>query len=196
TDGDGTQATLHMRFAGNRTAPQPMQTERMVKVGPDGRLTFSQSSTAGVHLVVDLMGYFRREGDGPYQGVFAGRYVPLSPRPISLRRPYGTGTQLKLVGHQPLPLFPGVGDFTEMAYTVVVSPDQPSQPTLLGLYDSGSPWKPTVTLSSTAARQPTELIVHASLDGWITLVNLSSAPATYLHAYLTGYYWYNHCVAC
>lgn len=194
TTGDGAQATLHMRFLGNRTAPPPMQTQRIVKVNGDGKLIFSQSSASGVHLVIDLMGYYLRTGTGPEAGVFEGRYTAFSPRPTGLIRPYGTGTQLRLYRHQPLPLYPGTGDFTVIASSIVLSPDQPGQPTLLGLYDSGSPWNPTVTLSSTPARQPSELIVHETIGGWVTLVNLSSAEWTNLHGYVTGYYWYNHCV--
>ncbi len=196
TGGDGTEATLHMRFLGNPTAPQPMQTERLVKVGSDGRLSFSQSSAAGVHLVIDLMGYFLRTGDGPYQGVYEGRYVALSPRPILARVGSGASPQLRLYQRQPLPLFPGVGDFGNLAYNIVVSPDQPGLPTLLGLYDADSPWTPTVTLSSTPARQPTELTVRAGFEHGPALVNLAGATWPYAHAYLTGYYWYNHCVAC
>ncbi|HST49475.1 hypothetical protein [Jatrophihabitans sp.] len=195
-DGDGSQATLHMRFLGNRTAPQPMQTERIVKLGPDGRLTFGQSSTAGVHLVVDLMGYFlRTSDDGPYPNVYEGRYQATSPRALRMPLP-STATQLRLDGHRPLSPRMPFYDFGTLAYTVVLSPDQPSQPTLLGLYDVGSPWTPTVTLSSTAARQPSESTVHESFEGAPTLVNLSTAQTTYLHGYLTGYYWYLHCVSC
>ncbi|HEV2888335.1 MAG TPA: hypothetical protein VGX49_15595 [Jatrophihabitans sp.] len=192
TDGDGSQATLHMRFLGNRTAPQPMQTERIVKLGPDGRLTFGQSSASSVHLVIDLMGYFLRTGDGPWPGVFEGRYYPSSPQPILLKVGKD-GAQLVLYQHQPLSLL-GMRDFGDIAYNVVISPDQPGQPSLLGLYDSGSAWTPTVTLSSTPARQPTELIVNANIGGSVTLVNLSSSKWTYLHGYVTGTYYYNHCV--
>ena len=194
TTGDGAQATVHMRFLGNRTAPMPMQTQRIVKVNGDGKLVFSQSSAAGVHLVIDLMGYYLRTGVGPEAGVFEGRYTALSPRRIRVRVGTGFSPQLRLYQHQPLPLYPGTADFTWMARTIVLSPDQPSQPTLLGLYDSGSPWNPTVTLSSTPARQPSELTLSENIGGWGTLVNLSSAEWTNLHGYVTGYYWYNHCV--
>jgi hypothetical protein len=197
TDGDGTEATLHMRFLGNPAAPQPMQTQRMVKVSPDGTLTFNQSSAAGVHLVIDLMGYFLRTGDGPAPGVLEGRYAPLSPQPITVWVGTGFSPQLRLYQHRPLSWPPNhVGDLGNLAYNVVLSPDQPGQPTLLGLYYSGSPWTPTVTLSSTPARQPTELIVRASAEGFPTLVNLSGAQWTYLHGYLTGFYGYNYCVSC
>jgi len=189
TDGDGSQATVHMRFAANQT----MQTERIVNVGSDGRLTFSQSSTAGVHLVVDLMGYFLATGPTPDPNAPA-RYAAVTPRPVRVVRGTGFDTQLRLSQHQPLALYPPGYDFGDVAYNIVISPDQPDQPTLLGLYDSGSAWTPTVTLSSTPARQPTELVVNVNLKGYPTLVNLSGARTTYLHGYLTGIYWYNHCV--
>ncbi len=192
TDGDGSQATVHMRFAGNYT----MQTERIVNVGSDGKLIFSQSSTAGVHLVVDLMGYFLITGDGPEPGWYGGRYSPNSPRPVQTWRDGHFYAQLRLSQHLPLALYAPGYDFGDLAYNIVLSPDQPSQPTLLGLYDSGSAWTPTVTLSSTPARQPTELVVNENVAGPPMLVNLSSAQATYLHGYMTGMYWYNHCVAC
>lgn len=195
TDGDGSQATLHMRFLGNSTAPQPMQTQRVVKVGSDGRLTFSQSSTSSVHLVIDLLGYFLRGTDIPEAGIVEARYVPISPTPIRARLGrIGFQTQLRLYQHQPLTVYPGsLSDAGTLAYNVVLSPDQPGQPILLGLYDPQSPWSRTVTLSSTPARQPTELIIRAGING-SELVNLSSAQWTYLHGYVTGYYWYNHCV--
>ncbi len=36
TDGDGSQATLHLSFIGNWERPLVMQTERIVKLGSDG----------------------------------------------------------------------------------------------------------------------------------------------------------------
>ncbi|MBV9822581.1 MAG: hypothetical protein JO144_10110 [Actinobacteria bacterium] len=200
-DGDGSQATVHLRFLGNRTAPQPMQTERVVKLGPDGRLTFSQSSAAGVHLVVDLMGYFLRTGDPQYPDTHpsGSRYSAISPKPIlAIGTGAGSGftTQLRLYQHQPLSLYPQAYDFGTIAYNVVLSPDQPAQPTLLGLYDPERPWTPTVTLSSTPLRQPTELTVHLGSNGGSELVNLSGAQRTYLHGWVTGYYDQAHCVNC
>ncbi|HEV2887109.1 MAG TPA: hypothetical protein VGX49_09390, partial [Jatrophihabitans sp.] len=137
-----------------------------------------------------------RTGDGPAPGIYQGRYEASSPRPLRAGWGSQAGTQLRLDGHQPLALGMPFYDFGTLAYTIVLSADQPSQPTLLGLYDSGSPWTPTVTVSSTAARQPTELIVHEGIEGGPTLVNLSNVQTTYLHGYMTGYYWYLHCVFC
>ncbi len=195
TDGDGSQATVHMRFLGNRTAPQPMQTQRVVKVGKDGRLTFSQSSASGVHLVIDLMGYFLPWSAGTGAAV-DGIYVPVSPQPVTTRVGSGFSTQLRLYQHRPLTAYPDLPAFETLAYNIVISNDRPAQPALLGLYNAERPWNATVTLSSTPARQPTELTVYTGVYGSATLVNLSSATWTYLHGYLTGYYWYMHCVSC
>jgi hypothetical protein len=195
TTGDGRQATVHMRFLGNSTAPQPMQTQRVVKVNSDGKLTFSQSSTAGVHLVIDLMGYFLPPSAGSGE-VVDGVYVPVSPRPIATWVGGRYDPQLRLYQHRPLSVYSRVPTFETLAYNVVISNDRPAQPALLGLYNAEVPWTPTVTLSSTPARQPTELTVYSGAEASATLVNLSSATWTYLHGYLTGYYWYYHCVAC
>ncbi|HEX8079895.1 MAG TPA: hypothetical protein VF557_06765 [Jatrophihabitans sp.] len=196
TTGDGRQATLHMRFLGNRTAPQPMQTQRVVKVNSDGKLTFSQSSTAGVHLVIDLMGYYLPGSDSPDFQVVEGHYVAVSPTPIKAMLGTRSGTQLRLFQQQPLPLYLGVTDELTLAYNIVLSPDQPGQPTLLGLYNPHSPWSRTVTLSSTPARQPTELTINKRVEDTVELVNLSGAQETYLHGYVTGYYWFLTCVYC
>lgn len=196
TTGDGAQATLHMRFLGNPTAPQPMQTQRVVKVNSDGRLTFSQSSTAGVHLVIDLMGYFLSGSDLPDSYEIEGHYVAVSPTQIYSRLGTRFQTQLRLYQQQPLTLYTGVTDDPTLAYNIVLSPDQPGQPTLLGLYNPQSPWNRTVTLSSTPARQPTELTVNLRIEDKAELVNLSGAQETYLHGYVTGYYWFFPCAYC
>ncbi|HEU5269702.1 MAG TPA: hypothetical protein VFU36_07245 [Jatrophihabitans sp.] len=193
TDGDGSQATLHLRFVGNQT----MQTERVVKVGSDGTLTFSQSSTAGVQLVVDLMGYYL-----PYSTTVQdvnGSYVPESPQPITNLRPL-TGPQLRLYQHQPLSVDAGEASnvYWSLAYNMILTDDRPWQPALLGAYNSPDRSTSTVTMSSTPAGQTTELTVPTSVypEGNLTLVNRTSATWTYLHGYVTGYYWYYHCAFC
>ena len=192
---DGSDATVHMRFLGNRAAPQPMQTQRVVKVDSDGKLVFSQSSVSGVHLVIDLMGYFLPWSAGSGE-IVDGIYIPTSPRPVLTRVGGVASAQLRLYQHRPLIAYPDVPTFETLAYNIVISPDRPAQPTLLGLYNAERPWSPTVTLSSTPARQPTELTVYTGVGAGATLVNFSSATWTYLHGYLTGYYSYYHCVAC
>lgn len=193
TDGDGSQATLHMRFVGNQT----MQTERVVKVGSDGTLTFSQSSAAGVQLVIDLMGYYL-----PYSTTVQdvnGSYVPRGPQPITSLRPL-TGRQLRLYQHQPLSVDAGEASnvYWSLAYNIILTDDRPWQPALLGAYNSPDRSTSTVTMSSTPAGQTTELTFLTSVypEGNLTLVNRTSATWTYLHGYVTGYYSYYHCVNC
>jgi hypothetical protein len=176
-----------MRFLGNRTTSQTMQTERVVKVGSDGRLTFSQSSAASVQLVIDLMGYFL-----PGVGSVDGSYVALSPQPINNPRP-PFGPQFMLYQHRPFTVHPPAALFQTLAYNIVLSDDRPEQPALLGMYDPESPWSGSVSVSSTPAGQTTELAVHAGVDISVTLVNLTTATWTYLHGYMTGFYYQRHC---
>jgi hypothetical protein len=190
TDGDRSQATVHLRFVGTPTTPQTMQTERVVKVGSDGTLTFSQSSAASVQLVIDLMGYFL-----PYTPNVEdvnGNYVPTGPQPIGSR----VDPQLRLYQHGPLDLSPPSDWPGTLAYNIVLTNDRPGQPALLGMYDSDYPWKSTVTVSSTPAGQTTELAVNAFWENKLTLVNLTSAQWTYLHGYMTGFYEEFHCANC
>jgi hypothetical protein len=197
TDGDGSQATLHMRFAGTPTTPQTMQTERVVNVGSDGTLTFSQSSAASVQLVIDLMGYYL-----PYSATVEdvnGSYGAMSPQPITNLRPL-LGRQLRLHQHQPLSVNPGYPSsvYWSLAYNMILTNDRPGQPALLGAYNSPDSSKSTVTVSSTPAGQTTELTFPTSVypEDNLTLVNRTSAQWTYLHGYTTGYYWYFHCTFC
>ncbi|HTZ44917.1 MAG TPA: hypothetical protein VMB79_13725 [Jatrophihabitans sp.] len=186
TDGDGSQATLHMRFVGSPTAPQTMQTERVVKLSSDGRLTIGQSSAGSVQLVIDLMGYFL-----PGTDLADGAYVAVSPQPIDRAR-----GQLRLYQHRPVTEYPPVPAFETLAYNLVLSDDRPGEPAMLGMYDPESPWNGSVTVSSTPAGQTTELAVHAGTEDSVSLANLTAAQWTLLHGYLTGYYWMFHCVAC
>ncbi|MFL6161061.1 MAG: hypothetical protein ACJ74U_02415 [Jatrophihabitantaceae bacterium] len=195
TDGDRSQATVHMRFVGTPTAPRTMQTERVVKVGSDGTLTFSQSSAYSVQLVIDLMGYYLPDSDSVED--VNGSYVAMSPQPIANQRlPYGL--QLQLYQHQPLNVGLGVaGDgYSALAYNLILTNDRPGQPALLGAYDPEYPWNRTVTVSTTPAGQTTERAIPAGPEDTLTLVNLTSAQWTYLHGYTTGYYWYFHCTFC
>ena len=50
-----------------------------------------------------------------------------------------------------------------------------------------------MALSSTPGRQPTKLLVHTNVIAEATLVNLSGATWTYLHGWVTGYYWHPFC---
>ncbi|MFL6163099.1 MAG: hypothetical protein ACJ74U_12820 [Jatrophihabitantaceae bacterium] len=190
TDRYGSQATVHMRFVGTPATPQTMQTERMVTVGSDGTLTFSQSSAASVQLVIDLMGYFLPGADGVPD--VDGHYVPIGAQPIkNLLAPYGE--QLQLYQHQPLIVNPGFFGYWTLAYNVILTNDRPGQPAQLGAYAPDYPWHRTVTVSTTPAGQTTERVIGAGSEQVLTLVNLTSAQSTYLHGYVTGYYWYFYC---
>jgi len=190
-DGDGSEATTHIRFLGDRSAPQAMQTQRVVKLGSDGKLTFSQSSSSGVQLVLDLAGYFLPgpgtvEG-GPKADFPAGGYVAISPRPLRFGARTAPSAQLVLHGRAPLTLM--VIAPKPLAYNFVVSSDRPGQPAALALYNPQSPWSGSPTVFSTLALQPTELSLRAGTDNTVTVRNLYDAPETWLHVYLTGYYW-------
>ncbi|MDQ1744478.1 MAG: hypothetical protein QOE23_2817 [Pseudonocardiales bacterium] len=192
SDGDGSEATTHIRFLGNRSTPQTMQTERVVRLGSDGSLTFTQSSSSGVHLVLDLAGYFLPgpgavEG-GPKADFPEGGYVAISPRPQRFGARTSPDAQLVLRGRTPLTLL--VTAPQPRAYNFVVSSDRPGQPAALALYDPQYPWSGSATVSSSLALQPTELSVHACTENTVRLRNLYDAPETWLHVYLTGYYWH------
>lgn len=175
-DGDGSQATMHLRFLGNRTTPQTMQSERVVKLGSDGTLTLTQSSASGIHLVLDLIGYFR-----PGSVTAQGGYVATSPQPLN------SGQRIVLHGRTPTNLPVSQGS-QGTAYNIVVSTDRPGQPALLGLYDADAPWSGSATVSSSPALQPSELTVPAGATDTVAVRNLFDAPQTWLHAWLTGYY--------
>ncbi|HEY0166720.1 MAG TPA: hypothetical protein VGB75_06725 [Jatrophihabitans sp.] len=179
TDSGGGQATKHLRFLGNSGTPQTMQTQRVVKLGSDGKLTFTQSSSSGVHLVIDFAGYFL---PGPVAD--EGGYVALSPRSL-----YG-GQRIVLHHRTPtnVAVTPALASQAS-AYNIVVSTDRPGQPSLLGLYNADAPWSGSATVSSSPALQPSELTVAAGAHGTIALRNLYDAPETWLHAYVTGYYY-------
>lgn len=189
-DGDGGQATIHLRFLGNPLVPQAMQTERVLRLSSGGTLTFSQSSTSGVHLVIDLAGYFLPgpgtvEGD-PNPAVPEGGYIAVSPRFLGDGPPTNPSVQLVLRGRTPEIL--AVPAPPTLAYNFVTSSDRPGQPVALALYDPHSAWSGSPTLSSSPALQPTELSVHADADRTVELRNLYDAPYTWLHLWLTGYY--------
>jgi hypothetical protein len=179
TDGDGSQATVHVRFLGSQTAPQTMQTERVVKLGSPLSLTFSQSSASGIQLVVDLVGTFL-----PGQVTDAGGYVATNPRPLN------AGQRIVLHGRTPtnLAASPAAPSSQVTAYNIVLSTDRPGQPTLLGLYDADAPWSGSATVSSSPWLQPSELTVAAGATDTIAVRNLFDAPETWLHSWLTGYY--------
>ncbi|HST49474.1 hypothetical protein [Jatrophihabitans sp.] len=184
TDGDGSLAT-RIRFPGDPVYqnglmldPRAMQAERAVKLGPDGTLTFSQSSSTPIHLVVDVVGYFL-----PGAVTQPGGFVATGPQPLN------AGQRIVLTGRTPVDLpVTGIPAGQVSAYDIVVSNDRPWQPALLGLTDADGPWRGSATVSSSPALQPSELTVPAGGTDTVTVRNLFSAPSTWLHAWLTGYY--------
>lgn len=174
TDGDGSLATTRLRFVGHQTAPQTMQTQRTVKLGRDGTLSFTNSSASSVQLVVDVFGYFLRDGARPddYDG---GYYVPLSPQ----------SSTLTLHGRTPVKFFPpAVTD--SLAANLVLTTDRPSQAVALGIYSTYHPWTGSPVVSSSAWLQPTELTVDTS--SWEVWIRSLSDTDVALHLYNTGYY--------
>jgi hypothetical protein len=188
TDADGNDLTPHLRFLG-QARPQTMQTERVIMLGRGGTLTFSQSSSSGVHLVLDLAGYFL---PGPV--TVNGSYVALAPQPLRYGARTSPSAQLVLRGRTGIDIPVPVPSLEVFAYNLVVSSDRPAQPTLLGLYQRRLPWNGSPTVSSSATRQPSELTVQAGLTDSesVVLRNLYDAPQTWLHAWVTGYYWFQY----
>jgi len=123
-----------------------------------------------------------------------GSYVAESPQPITALH----DRQLRLYQHRPLDADPpGISAYWALAYNMVLTNDRPGQPALLGAYDPDYAWHPTVTVSSTPAGQTTELAIPPGLNqSTLTLENLTGAQWTYLHGFVTGYYWYFHCANC
>ncbi|HEV2887108.1 MAG TPA: hypothetical protein VGX49_09385 [Jatrophihabitans sp.] len=182
TDGDGSLATTRLRFVGSQTAPQTMQTERVVMLGSDGRLSFTNSSASSVQLVVDVFGYFLRGGLEPdYYDL--GYYIPLSPQPV---------TALTLRGRTPVEFYPPGVREGWMAANLVMTTDQPAQPVALGIYAPyanypNAPWSGSPVVSSSAWLQPTELTVDTGV--WYVMVRNLKDTDVALHCYVTGYYW-------
>ncbi|HEY0166721.1 MAG TPA: hypothetical protein VGB75_06730 [Jatrophihabitans sp.] len=180
TDGDGSLATPRLRFVGHQTTPQTMQTQRIVNLGSDGALTFTNSSASSVQLVVDVFGYFVRDSAEGASGDGLGSYVPLSPQPV---------TALVLHGRAPGGLYLPAGD-RALAINLVVTTDRPGQSVALGIHAPHHPWTGSPVVSSSAWLQPTELTVDASA-GSVLIRSLIDTDVA-LHCYITGLYWLPH----
>ena len=177
TSSDGKLATTRLRFPGNQSVPQTMQTERAVKLGGNGTLTFTNSSTSSVQLVVDVAGYFVH---GPLPSPNeVGDYVPLSPQPVKPVVLHG-------LRHTALYL-PGTSSYEDIAANIVLTTDDPTQSTALAVYGPSAPWTGSPIVSSSASLQPSEITVGT--EAWYT-VGLGSLykSEVYLHCYVTGYY--------
>jgi hypothetical protein len=177
TDGDGSLATTQLRFVGNQTAPQTMQTERTVMLGSDGTLSFTNSSASSVELVVDVFGYFLRGGLPPSGYVTWGFYVPFSPQPVKA---------LELHGRTPVLFYPPIDVKDQAAANLVITTDRPAQSVVLGIYGSAAPWSGSPVVSSSAWLQPTEFTADTS--NWSVVVRSLIDADVALHCYVTGYY--------
>lgn len=177
TDGDGTPATKNLRFVGYAIAPKTLQTERLLKLGPSGTLTFTNSSAGSINLVVDLAGSFTAGQPTAY-----GSYVPVGAAPlVENQRITLSGQTAHVVD------LSGVTTDEAMAADVLFTLNRPAQPVLLGLSEVGTAWNGSVQLSSGAVSQPTEYTVDQRTSGAVSLRSLPSAQV-WLHGYLTGYY--------
>jgi len=176
TLGDGRLATTRLRFVGNQTAPQTMQTERVVMLGSDGRLSFTNSSASSVQLVVDVFGYFLRGGVPP--GGYSGYYIPVSPQPV---------TALVLHGRTPVEFYPPYLFKGQGPMNLVFTTDRPTQSVALGINAPATPWTGSPVLSSSPWLQPTELTVDAGRSSVFIRSLIDTDVA--LHYYITGVYW-------
>lgn len=180
TNGDGSQATTPLRFAGFRDWSPTMQTERIVKLGSDGTLTFTNTSAASVHLVVDVFGYFLRDGETGYS---EGSYVALSPQPTN------SGQRLVLKGYLPGTLvMAGLPAQQHSAVNIVVATYPAMGHSPLGLYGAGSPWSGSSAVSPSPLVQPTELTVRTQGVNAVTVRSVINWES-WVHAYVTGYYY-------
>lgn len=174
TDSDGKLVTTRLRFVGNQSVPQTMQTERVVKLGGNGSLTFTNSSASSVHLVVDVFGYFLLTGSGYANGA----YHPLSPQPVTALALHGLTPR----GFSP----PGFPLDYSIAANLVMTTDRPAQPVALGIYPSTEWWSGSPVVSSSASLQPTEFVVYTGAES-VTVRSLYDTDVA-LHCYVTGYY--------
>jgi len=178
TDGDGSQATTPIRFSGFGDWSPTTQTERVLKLGTDGTLTFTNTSGTAIQLIVDVFGYFLRGGETSYP---EGSYVALSPRPVN------SGQRLVLQDYQPGTLaLAGVPARQHSAVNLVIT-TYPSMGGPLGVYGSGSPWTGSSAVSTNSLLQPTELSVRTQGVNAITVRNVMKWQ-TWVYGYVTGYY--------
>ena len=174
---EGGLATRSLRFVGQPT-PQTMQTQRILKLGGNGALIFTNTSAAGIHLVVDLSGYFIT---GPV--TTEGSYVPQYPHQLN------SGNTIHIWSnagfHQAVT---GVPAGEVSAVNLVVSTDRPSQPAAISIRNVDSSWNRAPVVSSSALLQPTEFTVNQSPSSAVALYSLTNTEVL-VHIWVTGYYY-------
>jgi hypothetical protein len=179
TDGDGSRATTPLRFVGDWETPHTMQTERVVKLGSNGTLTFTNTSAAGIDVVVDVLGYFL-----PGAVTTEGSYVPQVPHALNSGNPIHIWSIAGFGGR-----VTGVPTGQVSAVNLVTSTDRPAQPSAISTRDADSGWNRAPQVSSSALLQPTELTVKQGPSGAIVLYSMTNTEVV-VHIYVTGYY--NH----
>lgn len=178
TDGDNTRATTPLRFVGDWERPQTMQTERVVKLGSNGTLSFTNTSASSIDLVVDVFGYFL-----PGTVTTAGSYVPQVPHALN------AGNTIDIYSNAGFyRAVTGVPAGQTRAVNLVTAIDRPWQPAAISIRNVDSTtWNRAPQVSSSALLQPTELTVGQGPSSAVALYSMTNTEVL-THIYVTGYY--------
>jgi hypothetical protein len=179
TDGDGTRASTPLRFVGNWERPDTMQTERVVKLGSNGTLTFTNTSAASIDLVVDVFGYFL-----PGAVTTEGSYVPQVPHALNAGNTIHIWSNAGFFW-----AVTGVPAGQVSAVNLVLTTDHPAQPSAISIRNADSTtWNRAPQVSSSVMLQPTELTVGQGPSSGIALYSMTNTEVQ-VHIYVTGYYF-------
>jgi hypothetical protein len=161
-------------FAAGGTA----QSLVVVPLGPSGTVDVDNRSPGGVHLSVDVVGYYRMGGsDTP------GAFTPLTPAPVG-------GSLSVTAGHA----------VTVQVAGVAGVPKRGAEAVLLNLTASGSDGRlvayrhgterpdRATTLATSAAAASTQAVVQVGEDGSIDLYNDASTGAAQVSVHVIGYF--------
>ena len=180
TDGDSTRATTPLRFVGDWETPHTMQTERVVKLGSNGTLTFTNTSKTPVDLVVDVFGYFL-----PGTVSTDGSYVPQVPHALN--------------AGQTIDIYSNAGFYRAVtgvpaghtgAVNLVTTTDRPGQPSAISIRNADSTaWNRAPQVSSSALLQPTELTGGQGAHSAVALYSMTNTEVL-VHIWVTGYYFH------
>ncbi|HEV2888333.1 MAG TPA: hypothetical protein VGX49_15585 [Jatrophihabitans sp.] len=178
TDGDNTRATTPLRFVGDWERPQTMQTERVVKLGSNGTLTFTNTSASSIDLVVDVYGYFL-----PGTVTTEGSYVPQVPHALN------SGQSIDIYSNAGFyRAVTGVPAGQTGAVNLVLTTDHPAQPAAISIRNvDTTAWNRAPQVSSSALLQPTELTVGQGPHSAVALYSMTNTEVL-VHIYVTGYY--------
>lgn len=177
TDGDTSLATTRLRFVGDWETPHTMQTERVVKLGSNGTLTFTNTSASSIDLVVDVFGYFLA---GPVST--EGSYVPQAPHALN------AGNTIHIWSNAGFyQAVTGVPAGQTGAVNLVTSIDRPGQPTAISIRNLDSGWNRAPQVSSSALLPPTEFSVNQGPSSAVALYSMTNTEVL-VHIWVTGYY--------